>query len=559
MQWGLRIPLRDGIHLSATLYLPKNSTPAPAICTLTPYVGQTYHDRGLYFAEHGYPFVTVDVRGRGNSEGTFQPLVNEADDAFDVVEWIARQAFCSGKVAMWGGSYGGYTQWAAAKELPPHLATLVPVASPYVGYDFPLHFNVQLPYWMQWLTLVSGRTSQDRMFWNSERYWGAKFRQWLESGTPFRNFDAEAGNPSAIFQEWASHPRRDDYWDRCNPTSSQYAAIKYPILTITGMYDANQPGALMHYWQHMENASAAARAQHYLVIGPWDHAGTRTPAREFAGVSIGPAGMLDIPKLHRQWYAWTMLGGPQPEFLRKRVAYFVMVAETWRYADTIEEITAATQTWHLHSTCNPTDIFKSGTLAPEICSRSEPDHYIYDPRDTALAGLESTVDPENRSDHRMVYASVGRRLVYHSAPFDRDIDVAGFFRLFVWIAIDQRDTDVCAAIYEVGGDGAAIELTTAWMRARYREDLYREQLVTTAEPLQYRFDRFMFVARRIRRGHRLRLVIGPIDSIYAQRNYNSGGIIADESMSDARTVTVKLFHDDAHRSALYVPLASAGE
>src|SRR6185436_9748370 len=112
LQWGVRIPLRDGMALNATLYLPQSQNgPAAAIVTLTPYVGQTYHSRGMYFAAHGYPFLIVDVRGRGNSEGDFRPLIGEARDGFDVIEWLARQPYCNGRVAMWGGSYGGYVQW----------------------------------------------------------------------------------------------------------------------------------------------------------------------------------------------------------------------------------------------------------------------------------------------------------------------------------------------------------------------------------------------------------------------------------------------------------------
>ena len=68
MRWAIKIPLRDGINLNATLYLPRrDSGPAPSIFTLTPYVGQMWHEFGVYFAANGYPFLTVDVRGRGNS------------------------------------------------------------------------------------------------------------------------------------------------------------------------------------------------------------------------------------------------------------------------------------------------------------------------------------------------------------------------------------------------------------------------------------------------------------------------------------------------------------
>ena len=158
--------MRDGVHLNATVYTPKDQkAPAPCIFTLTPYIAQSYHDRGVYFAAHGLPFLTVDVRGRGNSEGEFRPFIQEAQDGYDIVEWLAQQPYCNGKVSMWGGSYAGYDQWATAKEIPPHLATIVPVASPYAGVDFPMQYNIFYPYDMQWLTLTSGHASQDRHLW----------------------------------------------------------------------------------------------------------------------------------------------------------------------------------------------------------------------------------------------------------------------------------------------------------------------------------------------------------------------------------------------------------
>ena len=131
IRWAVKIPMRDGVQLNATLYLPKANGPAktPAIFTLTPYISDTYHARGAYFAAHGYAFAIVDVRGRGNSEGDFEPFAHEPKDGHDVVEWLAQQSFCNGKVAMWGGSYAGFDQWATAKEFPPHLTTIVPAAA----------------------------------------------------------------------------------------------------------------------------------------------------------------------------------------------------------------------------------------------------------------------------------------------------------------------------------------------------------------------------------------------------------------------------------------------
>ena len=105
LRWAVKIPMRDKVELNATLYLPKsaNATASrtPVIFTLTPYISDSYHARAAYFASHGYAFALVDVRGRGNAGGDFEPFAHDALDGYDVVEWFAKQPFCDGKVAMW--------------------------------------------------------------------------------------------------------------------------------------------------------------------------------------------------------------------------------------------------------------------------------------------------------------------------------------------------------------------------------------------------------------------------------------------------------------------------
>jgi len=552
-RWNQQIPLRDGVHLSATVYTPRDQkAPAPCLFTLTPYIGQSYHDRGIYFAAHGYPFLTVDVRGRGNSEGQFDPLLQEAHDGYDVVEWLAKQPYCNGKISMWGGSYAGYDQWATAKEFPPHLATIVPVAAPYAGVDFPMFNNIFSPYDVQWLTFTSGRASQDKIF-GDEAFWASKNRQWFEGGTPFKDIDTLVGAPSAIFQRWVQHPHPDAFWDAYNPTAEQYARLGIPILTITGAYDGDQPGALTHYREYMKNASAEGRARHYLIIGPWDHAATRTPRAEIGGLKFGPASLVDLPQLHLQWYAWTMQGGPKPQFLQKPVAYYVMGAERWRYADTLEGITSQSQPYFLNSNGNAADVLAAGALDPHAGS-GKPDHYVYDPRDLSFAADEANSDSADLTDQRADYARRGKLLVYHSAPFEKDTEISGFFKLSAWIGIDQPDTDLAVRMSEIRPDGRSIALTSDSMRARYRESSREPKLVATGAPLRYDFEHFTFVSRQVGKGSRLRLTIAPINSISTEKNYNAAKPVAEQSISDARTVTVTLFHDRAHPSALYVPI-----
>ncbi|MFC0534256.1 CocE/NonD family hydrolase [Phytohabitans kaempferiae] len=553
IQWDVKVPMRDGTQLSGLLYLPDPlETPRPAIHQLTPYVAQTYHEVGVYFASNGYPYLVVDIRGRGNSPGEFYPNETEAEDGFDIIEWLARQSFCNGQVTATGGSYSGMTQWLAAREMPEHLSTIIPVSSPFRGVDTPVRNNLYANYSMQWLTLTAGITSQDQIFWGQKPLWGSRFRRWHESGRPFRELDSFLGMPSKSFQTWVAHPTRDDYWDRFSPSPEQYAAIDMPILTITGHYDVNQPGALEHYKRHNRYAPDDATAKHYLIIGPWNHQGTREPVTEFSGLTVGDASLLDIRQLHLDWYDWTLSDGPRPDFLRDRVAYYVMAADHWRYAPTLEAVTDHSEPLFLSADRNPTDVFRAGRLSGSPTD-SEPFTFEHDPRDIATAVVEEHVDPSNVTDQRMLFAKSGKLLVFHTEPFTEPREVTGFFRADLWISIDQPDCDFRVSVHEIGLDGSSVQLSYDTIRARYRESDKEESLVSTTEPLHYGFDRFPFVSREISVGSRLRFVIEPIHSIYFQRNMNAGGVVSDESIEDARTVQVAVFADSSRPSAIHVP------
>jgi uncharacterized protein len=558
LEWGVTVPLRDGVRLSATGFHPRGRLEArPCIFAVTPYLAQGLYERGIYFASHGFSFLAVDARGRGNSEGEFRPFIQEANDGYDIVEWLARQPYCNGKIAMWGGSYSGYAQWATAKELPPHLSTIVPAASPHAGVDFPMRHGIFSPYLVRWLTYVHGHVLQDRVFGDDD-FWVAVYRRWFESGRPLRDLDTIAGIPLATFQEWLSYPAEGPHWDAYSPTPKDYEKLRIPILTITGTYDGDQPGALAYYREYMLHASAGGDCRrHYLVIGPWNHGGTRTPRAAFDGIKTGPAALLDLQKLHLDWYEWTMGGGAKPEFLHNCVAYYVTGAERWRYSDSLEHVTEHMEPYFLDSDGDVSDVFHSGSLRVGTAGHGKPDHYIYDPRDTSMSELESTIDSGDLTDQQLIYSAGARRLVYHSLPFEKDTELSGFFKLSAWLSIDQPDTDFEVSIYEVGLDGTSILLSRDQMRARYRVSTKEGVLIQTRGPLRYDFDRFTFVSRKVKRGSRLRLVIGPVNSIYSEKNYNSSGEVSSESVSQARTVWVELMHDAGHASALYVPIGKA--
>jgi putative CocE/NonD family hydrolase len=553
IEWGLKIPLRDSVRLNGTVYKPQAMTePLPVIFTLTPYIADSYHERGVYFAKSGYVFVIVDARGRGNSEGQFEPFLNEGRDGHDIVEWLAAQPWCNGKVAMWGGSYGGFDQWAALKEFPPHLATIVPAAAAHPGVDFPAFNNVFASYETQWLTLTSGLTPNANLF-KDNTFWIGRFREMYLNHVLFRELDRVVGNPSPHFQMWLEHPDTAAYWDKLALTPNEYQKIDIPILTITGHYDGDQAGAMHFYRSHMQHGSTQACERHYLVIGPWDHAGTRTPTKEVGGLKFGDASIVDLNHLHKQWYDWTMKNGERPDFLKQRVAYYVAGAEEWKYAESLEAIPTARRSLYLNSNGCANDVFHSGMLSQEPPGASAPDEYTYDPLDVRPADIEREEVKDYLVDQRYALNLFGSGLVYHSEPFETDTEITGYIKLVAWMSLDMPDTDFAVDVYEIMPSGMSILLTQDMQRARYRESRKEATLVTPGQVNRYEFSSFPYFSRRIAKGSRLRLVIRAPNSIYWQKNYNSGGDVSTESAKDARTARVVLYHDAEHPSVLELP------
>jgi hypothetical protein len=566
LRWDVKIPMRDKIELNATLYLPKTSDgfppKTPVIFTFTPYISDTYHARGAYFASHGYAFALVDVRGRGNSGGEFEPFTNEPRDGHDVVEWLAKQPFCDGKVAMWGGSYAGFDQWATAKEFPVHLATIVPAAAAHPGLDYPSTQNVGLTYDVQWFTLTSGRAAQDNLF-ADQKFWRAKFLDAYKKHLPFKSLDSLVGNPSVNFQRILKHPMTDAYYDAMLPTREQFQKITLPILTITAQYDGDELGALTYYRDHLANATPEARAKHFLIIGPWDHAGTRTPTDEVGGVKFGPAALLDLNDLHRQWYDWTMKNGPRPEFLKNQVAYYLLAPGNtgangeWKYADNFETLVANPKTFYLNSkNGDANSVFRSGSLT-EKPPNGGADTYTYDPLDTTRGETVDGTDPkEKTAGIDQTYAlSIGKDgLVYHTEPLPDETPLVGCPAVTLWVSIDTPDVDLSTHLYEIQPDGTSIALWSDIRRIRYRESLREAKLVKPGELVRCDLNSGLFVARRLMKGSRLRLVVSSPNTIFLQKNYCSGGIVAEETAKDARTCHVQIYHDATHPSAIQLPL-----
>jgi putative CocE/NonD family hydrolase len=185
---------------------------------------------------------------------------------------------------------------------------------------------------------------------------------------------------------------------------------------------------------------------------------------------------------------------------------------------------------------------------------SPPDGWTYDPKDLRPADLEAREIESPLTDERYVRNTFGNGVLYTSEPFGQDTEVSGFVRFTAFLKLDVPDTDFKVSLYELPAEGGSVLLTEDQLRARYRESLEKESPVPPGQVLRYEFDGFPFFSRLVRRGSRLRLFLRCPNSIFLQKNYNSGKPVAEEGAVDARVAHVTLYHDAAHPSALDVPI-----
>jgi putative CocE/NonD family hydrolase len=546
------IRARDGIRLHARVWMPTElEGPVPSILSLTPYTSDDGHRFGTFYASHGYVYVNADVRGRGESEGESWPLEGEGQDGADIIRWIVDQPWSDGTVGMRGGSYRGMTQWQTLRESPEGLVTAVPTASVHPGWDYPNPSGIFLSYAARWLAFVDGNASQANLFGDNE-YWTGKYREIYAGHRPFAELDDVAGLSPRVFERWIAHPWYDSFWQAMNPAPADYARIEVPLLTISGYFDGDQPGAMKYYQDHMAHGSEVGARTHYLILGPWNHAGTRLPQSRLGGMTFGENSVLNMEAVHLAWFEWTLRGQAKPEFLHDRVAYYVMDSDEWRFAPTLSRVSSETRAWHLSSDGPVADVFHSGVLGEGIPDSSGVDRFVYDPLETpeAVAGGST---PGSYVGGGLAFLP-GPKAVYHSPPLTDALTVSGYATLELYVELDVPDTDLLAGLYEIRGDGTTILLGQSELRARHRGGVDRSELVTPGVVEPYSFDRFYWFSRTLRAGSRIRLVVKPLNSPERDKNYNTGGNTIQESGVDARKATVRIHHGRTYPSRLILPV-----
>ncbi|MDZ4115317.1 MAG: CocE/NonD family hydrolase [Xanthomonadaceae bacterium] len=525
---GVLVRTPDGAQIAAMVVRPRASTqPLTSAMRFTIYADEPRHLlEARHSAARGYAGVVAYTRGKGRSPDAVVPYEFDGRDAGTVVNWIASQPWSDGQVGMYGGSYDGFTQWAALKNPPAALKTIVPYVANNPGNGLPMENNIFLLINYAWpFYTTNNKTLDYDTYYDSER-WNRLNEAWFTSGKSYRSVDAIDGTANVWLQRWLSHPSYDHYWQAMLPFREEFAKITIPVLTITGYYDDGQASALDYFRQHTQFNS---EAEHYVVIGPYDHAGTQSDRKPavLRGYSIDPIAQFDTTELTYQWLGYVMRGGKKPDMLQDKVNYEVMGENRWRHAASIEKMHQRKLRLYLSD------------------ARDGSYRRLSAEADAKKAYFAQNVDFADRStrNNNESYPDpiVGKHLnletgfAFVSEPLPEAMVISGQFSGEINLRINKRDLDLGLVLYEVQPDGTLFQLSHYLGRASYAKDATTRQLLSPGKTESITFDRTRVVSKRLEKGSRLLLTLDVNKNPFAQINYGTGKEVNDEDIRDAKS------------------------
>lgn len=514
----------DGTSIAAIVVRPRTAERVPTLLSFTIYADDRQSlAEARRTAAYGYAGVVAYSRGKGRGSGPIVPYERDGDDARAVIEWISRQSWSDGRVGMYGGSYNGFTQWAAAKRRPAALKAIMPSVTVAPGIDVPMQGNVFFNFVYPWGPYVASNPWLDEAGYNDQNRWWQMQVKWFESGRPYRELEQIDGKPNPVFARWLEHPAYDAYWQSMIPYRNEFTAIDIPVLTTTGYYDGGLVGALYYLQEHQRYRP---NAEHYMVIGPWDHpGGQRQSTTVINGYPIDSAARINIQEqLRYSWFDYVFKGGKKPAVLQDKVNYQVMGANLWKHAPSVDAMAPERLRYWL-SSARDGDNYRLATggapgrdSIPFSLSLKERDNLWIPTR---------IIDKQLNKEHGLVFVS---------DPLQRATEVSGLFSGRLELVTNKRDLDIVIQVYQLmpNGDYFSLNVSPAYQqRLSYAGDRTARKLLTpgTLTAIDFRAERL--TSRRMDAGSRIVMVLGVVKTPVQQLNYGTGKDVSGESMADA--------------------------
>jgi uncharacterized protein len=470
------IPMKDGVRLAATLYMPDGASPRekfPALLDYLPYrkddgTAAGDYPKNAYFARRGYVGARVDIRGFGASEG--RPTDREYSeqeqlDGLQVIHWLATQPWSNGRVGMYGISWGGFNALQMAMRNPPELKAIIAVDATEELFHDDIHY-------------IDGMMHVDEFELNMDMAPGM-------TGAPDYTLDETVLGPRFEAPPWSleyfKHQRDGQFWrSPVRPLSE----IKVPCFLIGGLADG--------YRDSIPRMLEQVRAPLRALVGPWNHSypndadfGPRVEWREDAvrwwdyWLKGRDTGVLSDPKLvifMRHWFP------PDPNL--------ETIPGEWRTEDR----------W-------PPPDGKESTLYLQpnhSLSNQPPDNAVHSLKYMPSIGVEAGFWwGELLSDQRPVDAF---SLVYDSAPLQQDLAIMGRPRAFLQASADAPLANWFARLSDLAPDGTVTQITGAGLSGAQRDSMSDPKPVEPGKvyPLDIELHLTTWVFPK---GHRIRLSV----------------------------------------------------
>lgn len=572
---------RDGVTLYADVVRPEGDGRFPVLLGRTPYgkAGSTDpNGENTFFARYGYVCVTQDTRGRWSSEGTFEPIFQEAADGYDAVEWAARLPWSNGRVGMVGQSYLAMAQYqvACTDPMPPSLEVMAPVAGPSDCHQsWVFHSGgASMWHWLVPYTLFQGldtlrRAGREDLIVRLASYvdgdlvpfrgtkYGINFAtpllgDWVQK-LPIEQWVELLKEAAPYFGDYFAHEADGPYWHRAN-VNEHAESVTVPMMHVASWYDLYAEGGPNAY-QSIKARSRHARAREgqRLIVGPWAHLlpYSRPNAQGAGEADFGPDALIDLNETLLRWYEYWLHDIDNGVMDEPPVSVFVMGENRWRSFEDWPPPGMRPVRWYLHSEGSANSLHGDGALTTSPPGDEPADTYAYDPDDPAptLGGSNLVIDMGVR-DQRPVEER-DDVLVYTSLPLDRSLVIAGPVSVELWASSSAVDTDFTAKLVDVSPDGYAANLLDGIIRARYRESASVPAPLTPDTPALFTID-LWGVAHAFLPRHRIRLEISSSNFPRFDRNLNTGQPFGQGDQGVVAQQTV--LHQGEQASALVLPV-----
>lgn len=422
------VVMTDSVKLATDVYLPEGTAPFPCILVRTPYNKENVKKAAFRFVQDGYAVVVQDTRGKFLSEGKFYAFRYERTDGLATLEWMKSQPWCNGKIAGWGGSYVGYTQWAISD----HLDVLLPDFTSADLYDLAYPGGLfSLATTFNWGLVVNAKTvlplPPEKI---AKSYYSL----------PLSVADDSTGKTNQFLDDWLQHPLRDEYWEALN----QRGPVQAPVLSCAGWYDI----FLLALLNDLEAFHENGHPDNHLIIGPWAH-GKMAVELDFGGSEkTGNRG-----EFQRRFLRKHLKGEDiqiiQPPFKKNRYSLFIMHRNEYYGCDK----------WPPSAVkFRPIFLGPEQTLVNKTPSATEILAYTYNPLkpypNSGGTFLGGGVGPawQNKNTSRT------DQVVFESAILDTALVLLGPIDATLFVRTDAPATDFIACLQDVYPDGKILNI-----------------------------------------------------------------------------------------------------